>query len=139
MFSVKSRSWRIRDKFRQDSSESTSTQASVSIREFELFREFCTSENLAGVAAGSTGASSSFDNLVCCLLNYQYFLCRCLLMLSSIHLAFHYSAALYFALSSPPARKLALQLHYIEPIYQLPAHITFLMQLFVNTNCKEEA
>ena len=64
MFSVKGRSWRIRDKFRQDSSESTSTQASVSIREFELFREFCTSENLAGVAAGSTGASSSFDNLV---------------------------------------------------------------------------
>ncbi len=52
MFSKKSKSWRIRDKLRQDSSESTSTQASLSIREFELFREFCgTSDSLAEAAA----------------------------------------------------------------------------------------
>lgn len=66
MLPMKSRSWRLRDKFRQDSSESTSTQASVSIREFELFREFCTTENLAtaATAADSTAPSSSFDTLV---------------------------------------------------------------------------
>lgn len=40
---MRSRQWRQREKLRQDSSESNSTQASI--REFELFREFCTTEN----------------------------------------------------------------------------------------------
>ena len=37
---MRNRPWR-REKSREDSIESNSTQASSSIREFELFREFC--------------------------------------------------------------------------------------------------
>ena len=46
---MKNRQWR-RENIRQESTESTSTQASVSIREFELFHEFCSTDILEQVS-----------------------------------------------------------------------------------------
>lgn len=48
MLNWRSKAWR-REQRRQDSGESTSTQASGSIREFELFREFCTTTDYSWV------------------------------------------------------------------------------------------